>query len=213
MFKKCKVVMLPTNEKAIRPLIVNPSTGKMEISEWLGKTFDYPASEYQKVGYKTSHLYFLSDEEIKEGDWMYNPEREPSILQCVGKGSLRGWEKIIATTAIICTGYSKETSKTFNDYSYLPQPSRSFIEKYVEEYNKGNLITEVMVEYNLMNKGYDKPEDYPYQECEILKVNPKDNTITIRKVKDSWNRKEVIALLHHFRFCGDDVEKFAEENL
>ena len=28
-----------------------------------------------------------------------------------------------------------------------------------------------------------------------LKVNPKDNTITIRKMKDSWNRKEMLNLL------------------
>jgi hypothetical protein len=26
---------------------------------------------------------------------------------------------------------------------FLPQPSQSFIEKFVEEYNKGNVITEV----------------------------------------------------------------------
>ena len=28
-----------------------------------------------------------------------------------------------------------------------------------------------------------------------MKVNPKDNTITIKKVKDSWNREEVIELI------------------
>jgi hypothetical protein len=28
-----------------------------------------------------------------------------------------------------------------------------------------------------------------------LKINPKDNTITIKKVKDSWNRVELINLL------------------
>lgn len=29
----------------------------------------------------------------------------------------------------------------------LPQPSPQFIEKYIESYNSGNIITEVMVEY------------------------------------------------------------------
>ena len=44
------------------------------------------------------HIYITSDEEIKEGDWIFNEEREPSVLQCIGKGSLRGWKKIILTT-------------------------------------------------------------------------------------------------------------------
>ena len=30
---------------------------------------------------------------------------------------------------------------------YLPQPSQQFIQKYIEEYNKGREIKEVLVEY------------------------------------------------------------------
>jgi hypothetical protein len=44
------------------------------------------------------HIYITNDEEIKEGDWIFNEEREPSVLQCIGQGSLRGWNKIILTT-------------------------------------------------------------------------------------------------------------------
>jgi hypothetical protein len=47
---------------------------------------------------KKFHIYITSDEQIKEGDWIYNEEREPSVIQCIGKGSLRGWIKIILTT-------------------------------------------------------------------------------------------------------------------
>jgi hypothetical protein len=43
-----------------------------------------------------NYLLVVDDSEIKAGDWIYNKEREPSILQCMGKGSLRGWSKIIA---------------------------------------------------------------------------------------------------------------------
>ena len=50
-----------------------------------------------------------------------------------------------------------------------------------------------------------------------VKVNPKDTTITIKKVKDSWNREEVIELIK----CFDrginrpitNVNKWIEENL
>lgn len=219
MFKRAKVVMLPTNEKAIRPLLINPSTDKMEIPK---HAYDYPASEYQKVGYKTVYLYFLSDEEIKEGDWIY---RRKDGYKTIQKATLplnltSVNKKIIATTDTSLTE-KIEMLGTGSTYIFnLPQPSQSFIEKFVEEYNKGNVITEVMVEYNLMNKGYDKPEDYPYQECEILKVNSKDNTITIRKMKDSWNREEVIKLINKISEEVDfesatqkTIDKWIEENL
>ena len=48
--------------------------------------------------HQNQNIYITSDEEIKEGDWIYNEEREPSVIQCIGKGSLRGWRKIILTT-------------------------------------------------------------------------------------------------------------------
>lgn len=44
------------------------------------------------------HYVVVDETEIKEGDWMYNPEREPSLLQCIGKGSIRGWKKITHST-------------------------------------------------------------------------------------------------------------------
>jgi len=49
-----------------------------------------------KIIQTENYLLVVDDSEIKAGDWIYNKEREPSILQCMGKGSLRGWSKIIA---------------------------------------------------------------------------------------------------------------------
>lgn len=51
-----------------------------------------------------------------------------------------------------------------------------------------------------------------------LKVNPKDNTITIKKVKDSWSRDEVRHLMTQSYLRGidrelDDFNKLIEENL
>lgn len=60
-----------------------------------------------------------------------------------------------------------------------------------------------------------------------LKINPKDNTITIKKVKDSYSREEVIELLKLFNddfgklsLIGDfkhkdipKINKWIEENL
>jgi len=107
----------------------------------------------------------------------------------------------------------------------LPQPSQSFIEKYVDEYNKGNVITEVMVEYEEGKYNLDElrerhlkglPHSYDY--CN-LKIS-KDNTITIRKVKDSWSRDEVVKIINKISeeidfesATQETIDKWIEENL
>ena len=75
----------------------------------------------------------------------------------------------------------------------LPQPSEGFLNKFVEEYNIGNIITEVLVEYvetDQVVKRFEGDEGYD-SSMTTLKVNPKDNTITIKKAKDSWTREEM----------------------
>ena len=82
-------------------------------------------------------------------------------------------EKIIATTDISLV-------KEYN----LPQPSQQFIQKYIEEYNRGNIITDVLVEYELIsNEEYflntiNPDDDVPYFD-ENLKINPKNNSLNI----------------------------------
>jgi len=180
-FKKCKVVMLPTNEKAkFGNLVLAPLFQKLLIFE------------HQNCTEVSQHLYILSDEEIKEGDWVYN-EISKEIYQ-FKENRVDYEKKIIATTDKSLTREIFGLGETA--MCPLPQPSTSFIEKFVEEYNKGNVITEVMVEYEkYIGKNYvgefTTEKDFDYK----LKVNPKDNTITIRKVKDSWNRDEVRKLL------------------
>ena len=106
----------------------------------------------------------------------------------------------------------------------LPQPSQQFIEKYIEEYNKGQQITECLVEYEDIY-----PEHFTYNPSENiitrLKVD-KNNTITIKKLKDSWNKEEVIEFGNKVKeYCKDgwkpdslhrvffEWDKWIEENL
>ena len=178
------------------------------------------------------NIPIISDDEIKEGDWcltglkiirkcksiLYSNNNFKSIngyeFEDGTKDTSSACKKIIATT---------DTSLTINSYYeiegnqqiQLPQPSQQFIEKYIESYNKGELITDVLVEYELglNNIAGD------YNNIQILKVNPKDNTITIKKLKESWSREEVIELLTKVIVKsknGDDIpriNKWIEENL
>jgi len=61
------------------------------------------------------YLLVVDKSEIKEGDWIYNEEREPSVLQCIGNGSLRGWEKIIATADKSLCDRHEDCDGTFNN--------------------------------------------------------------------------------------------------
>jgi len=189
MFKRCKLVMLPTNEKA--PLMIDKE-GLHYAKNYEFNLFDHNKN-FRHIN--KQHIYILSDEEIKEGDFFIYPDLgEKDIWLCKGDIPNPGAKKIIATT---------DTALKWHMIGFLPQPSQSFIEKYVEEYNKSNIITEVMVEYKPIG-AYANPK---YESDYQLKVNPKDNTITITKVKDSWNKYEHIANLIKYR---NDYEIFKQ---
>ena len=114
------------------------------------------------------------------------------------------------------TGY-REVLATTDTSLNLPQPSQQFIEKFVEEYNCNNIITDVLVEYNYnpdLDNNWDltktndifkfntKKEFNDY--VNSVKTNPKDNTITIKKVKDSYSREEVIEFGNKVKeYCKD----------
>lgn len=161
MWNKHNVVMLPTNEKA--------KIGQLAI---LDNRLITIMSEFQ-VFAKPQHLYITSDEEIEDGDWYlwydgnkYSLRKYVNCKNLPGNTSDSGF-KIIATT---------DTSLE------LPLISQQFIEKYIEEYNKGNVIKEVLVEY----EGYVQSTTWEYDEPEgyRVKINS-NNTINIKPIKNS----------------------------
>ncbi len=194
MWKKCKVVMLSTNKA--NPLVLN-SDGNLEHDEVL--------STYG--GVTQQHLYILSDDEIKYDDWCYSEqfksvykESDPEFANATNYL----W-KIVATT-----DHSLQFAIDNNPYVMeihgLPKLPQSFIEHYIQQYNKGNIITEVMVEY--VDNWYIHIPSGKYHDDEpvkmkgnlgegdyYLKVNP-NNTINIKSLKDSWTREEVIEIIY-----------------
>lgn len=211
-FKRTKVVMLPTNQRA----------GKISMGNTSLK-LDYHMLPIEKGGIYTNHtyqhLYFLSDEEIKVGDWwidllenrIFQVTEEDVIVTKVDGLPHNGFKKIIATTDRLRVITKDEFSGV--DNQHLPQPSEGFIQKFVDSYNSGNQISEVDVEYNHLLTTFGVDE-------ESLKINPKDNTITIKKAKDSWTRDEVVTLIlqsnldsHVAREGEFDIMHWIAENL
>lgn len=111
------------------------------------------------------------------------------------------FKKIIATEQLDCTG---DRIPVINDVANmmlrLPQLPESFIQYFVEQYNKGNVITKVMIECEwFMDRNGTKPyhvEDSGECVNEVrLKANS-DNTINWKPIKDSWTRDEIIEALN-----------------
>lgn len=218
MDKRARVVMLPSNEKAtFGDIILTPDTNKLLIFE------------HQRSTEVIQHLYIISDDVIKEGDWCidmeeYSTERnnleDCFIYQSVGEDQDHWNNKKIIATTNISLQYAIDKSPYPMKVYGLPQPSQSFITKFVEEYNKGNIITDVMVEYEFDNSNWDDEIGTKHGVDYKLKVS-KDNTITIRKIKDSWSRDEVERLikiaLNHFcpmnNHLDEDEDKWIEQNL
>jgi len=163
---------------------------------------------------KYQHLYITSNDEIKEGDWVYNIvqktyfKADKNFMKIVGN-TLTTNKKIIATTDKSLTTYVEDKDNLYDPrsktgfepyYKLLPQPNKAFIEEYCE---LGG-IDEVIVEYefnfeltsftNKMNpdKGWEKWSNKEY----VLKVNSQ-NEITIHPIKDTWTREELIKIIHN----------------
>ena len=209
-FKRVKVVMLPHNNVHTKITLYKDNDGEpLELS-----------LNTDKLSYHTNqHLYIISDDEIKEGDWFINLFNNV-VVQAHNWIYVSTCKKIIATTdtSLKINNITRQLGNDAPNIISLPQPSQQFIEKYIESYNKNEIITDVLVECEMKHTGWTKDQsEYTYDE--FLKINPKDNTITIKKLKDSWNREEVVELLKLFEndikksINSDDSNNWIKENL
>lgn len=165
--KKCRVVIFDTEEFAKFEELSMTRSGKLELSNFKGKNCYNDRVE----------LYILNKEPIKPGDWYEEIFSPYGIFRNCSKEvyPIELGTKVIAST-----------DSSLN----LPQPSQSFIQKYIETYNSGKPIEKVMVEYEYI-KGIGEEFGYDSSDINSLKVNPKDNTIFISNIKDSWDKEEL----------------------
>lgn len=223
-FKRAQVVMLPAKK-----MMDAYKTSITKVYEDEGKLYLNKKERGElitEIG-SPQHLYITSNDEIKEGDWYFDGidfiHQKSKHNAALVDGNKQN-KKIIATT-----NTSLKLYETATDYKVimgsckiLPQPSQQFIEKYIESYNKGEIITDALVEYEMRHTGWTEDQsEYTYDE--FIKVNPKDNTITIKRLKESWNRKELSEKLHklkqdvinkyHAQITNLDVDEWIEENL
>lgn len=186
--RKCQIILSNTDRK---------ENSIIQFGQSLRSTL----GNLSEMVVKRNHLYILSDDKIKTGDWVLDLN-DNSIFQIQIQPNtiINKYKKIIATTNLSLAKqvFHKDSTPT-NNYSYvLPQPSPQFIQKFIEEWNKDNKITEIMVDYWCGEQNCNcttREQDCFRAKQNLIPKVDKNNQITITKVKDSWSREEVIELL------------------
>lgn len=160
VFKDRKIVMLPTEGKG--PIVLGENLLVNLPGVFRGTNF---------------HLYIISDGEIKEGDWCYLDNNIKELSDYNGNYIIKISKEQVESANIVkdCKKIIA-TTENWNGY-LLPQPSQSFIDKYIESCNNGNIITDVQVEYE---NGY--IDNRPVSNG-VLKINS-DNTIKMSTAKE-----------------------------
>lgn len=181
------------------------------------------------------HLYILSDEEIKDGDWFISPLG--NIMQFTDTGmnpvtdvtegeNGQVSRKIIATTdsSLKSSGmangklYGQQFEGTKFEDKGLPPIPESFIKAYIKAYNEGNPITEVQLEYELVEGAEFNTEDsgkMKWSEYPIKLKLKDDGTVIVHQAK-TYTREQLFRGMEwafmHAKSIGE-FDKWIEENL
>lgn len=208
-FKKSQVVML--------------STYKEKAALYTNK--DKKVFSIEPQSYKDKYnLHIFNDEPIEIGDWVIKfINKEPSFIEqvlkieenflyhkhSIGCDRVYNYKKIIASTESL--PINSEDTK----FKFLAKPTQSFLEKYIIEFNKGKVIYNILINYKKKYIGRNENE-HPFDSwiCkDILKINPKDNTVTIKKAKENYTRDEVISIIKKIYNNGEKVNMYNLETL
>ena len=144
---------------------------------------------------KKNNLYIISNDEIKERDWCIMLDDFGNIFsnpqQYLGKKANhhlnKGLRKIIATTDNLLIDSDNWRLIKNKFIKSLPNLPKEFIEHYIECYNKGEIITDILVEYESKDITETMYGVEFYGESEAIvgfeeypKINNKNNTIIIK---------------------------------
>lgn len=191
-FKRAKVFVLETKET---PQIGD--TCYANIIGWFIYTKNHLKGnvianlvEYKSV--KVYKMYITEYTEIEDKDYFIVEDSLYTNLFIKTKGDL----PIISNKVIAILGNhiyppcdrhcSDECVCTY------PHPSSNFVMKWIEEANKDNIITDILVEYEYL---LDDMVVLPYWQ---LKINSKDNTIAIKKAKETYTKEELCQILEKY---------------
>ena len=233
-FKNAQVIILPTQDKSSFGLL--HESNNLHIYNGNDLLYNLAISQ---------NLYVVNDDKIQVGDWFIDITKlnYGELYQSIGYSNNKGYEnwikssvgiikepitqckKVIATTDKSLQPKCDGKCAKYECICLLPQPSDPFITKYIDSYNQGKIITDVLVEYTykktivygnltLTENGNGDGSYYSCINCDVentiskeelllnnikieeIKINDKFNTITIKEIKNTYSREEVENLIY-----------------
>lgn len=233
MKKKCPVVMLAT-EKAIEVnnIVLRASDNKL-IRATNSDIINIIDS--QSNASKSQHLYVLSDDEIKEGDWVLMNDEHPDgklrqIVWISKEPNQFAWNKTTDKWDIPCNYlylqhpkqgagflYSTECKKiiaTTNPELWkdgVVKISLDFVNAYIKDYNKGEQIKEVMVEYKETEVFSDIKGRRPEEITILVPKVSSNGTISITPVEERKYTREEMKEACKWSFAQGYMENRVDE--
>jgi len=188
MKKICKIVNIEVKKESS---IFIKSSGRLEQSIYP------PLHGIKNMGWKYINLFIIDSDfkSIKKDDYVLLPSNR--IIQVEEKCNALGYTTMDEVAFLYLPKSTKKILATSDNYLDLPQLSYEFIEKYITSYNMGNIITDVVLEYNLKNNKIGK----------------------IDICKQYWNRDEHISdikriiELYSTTYNGGNINKWIDSNL
>lgn len=187
MWKDVKCIMLPTKEKS--DICLSNGNHLQYLNDNSSKNIN---NHFEGV---YQNLYIISlDEEIKEGEWYLTTNFHSGNLEIVMKsntsfskdevGNFRF--KILAATDRNLKVKEYQIAK-YVTAEYLSQITQQFVEKWIAEYNRGNVLEDLQVEYE--DKLHYENTIYKSSNKQTLKIS-KDNFLSIRKKENKLYTEE-----------------------
>lgn len=234
------IIMLPVKDSREVDIVIGEGEGPLRLA-YESKTIWYKEPSPLIYKYTQQHLYFISDKEIKAGNWYYDVKLNRVYQSASGHNNEFYKEKprylkVIATTdklLLTCNGVKREgESCSYNNNCKFPKcqyprPSNEFLSKFC----KLGGIDKVLVEMEEINFDASvfggKSEILSIPFLQQIKV-ASDNTITCKPVqeeKKTWNKAEVEVLCRNafmrkdvgkglpFDYTDTSCDKWIKENL
>jgi hypothetical protein len=154
------------------------------------------------------NLYITSDEEIKEGNWIYDIELD-RVEKCQHSGTFKNWKKIILTTD---KGLIKNRVQAINDEFleyFVNNPDCEFVEIYQDTKNYNGF--EWHSEYRIFI-----PQEEPKQETtleEAAERNFKDKTEKIPVPTSLWMNSKDLQVYNFVEARWQQERMYSEEDL
>lgn len=199
----------PLNKPEVNHLDFDKLNNNIQNLEWVTEKENIQHSYDMRNKFmglrNNSHLYIVSNDEIKEGDWQYTRLHGITQAKNLLWSEQEGAKKVVATTDKSL--YPKCDGKCAGNecVCLMPQLTESFIQAYIKAYNEGKPITEVDLEME-ENTKFKKPLASVYNSTRAI-LNNLDTTYTIKTRPDNtvivhqskmYSRDEVIKLIEKY---------------